>query len=186
MPQRTKVTPAESGNYLMTNIWLLDDKFMTYSAAYSDLEIKKIIEDTFKNDKTDLPIGDKKRPDMVVLYNKDINHDAIVVEFKGANASFDEKRKASSEIKYNCYSLRQKTSEINTIWSYIITSIDTEYESSLLSDDYIPLFTNAKNGKMFYYFAKNANAHIYVLDINAITEDAFARNKTFLNILKNH
>lgn len=187
MPQRTKCDGINNeATYAMTNLWLLDDKFMAFYSAYSDIEIKKIVEEVFlKVDGQGKEIGmDKKRPDMVVFYNKEISHDAVVIEFKGINVSLNEKEKASTEIKRNCFLLSQKAPEINAIWGYIITSIDKEYEVSLIADDYQPLFTNATDGKIFYYYAKNANAHIYVLDINAITSDAFARNKTFLDILK--
>lgn len=187
MPKKTKcISPTNETNYTMTNLWLLDDKFMTFSSAYSDKAIKQIIEEVFFNESIQgQQLGmDNKRPDMVVFYNKEVSHDAIVVEFKGAHAPLGEKEKASSEIKRNCFLLREKAKEINSIWAYIITHIDHEYEVNLLANDYQPLFTNAKDGKIFYYYGKNANAHIYVLDINAITDDAFARNKTFLDILK--
>ena len=44
-----------------------------------------------------------------------------------------------------------------------------------------------KNGNLYKQLSECKDkplAHIYVLDINAITDDAFARNKTFLDILK--
>lgn len=85
----------------------------------------------------------------------------------------------------NCYLLKEKIKEINTIWAYIITTIDDEFEISLRANGYKPRYTNANDGKILYFYNEGV-AHIYALDIKAITADAFARNKTFLDILKNN
>ncbi len=37
---------------------------------------------------------------------------------------------------------------------------------------------------MYYKYYGNINAHIHVIDLQTICDDAFARNKTFLDILK--
>lgn len=48
MPQKTKCLGlTDQANYTMTNLWLLDDKFMTFSSAYSDKAVKQIIEEVF-------------------------------------------------------------------------------------------------------------------------------------------
>ena len=172
-------------DYTMTNLWLLDDKFMTFTNAFSDITIKKIIESIFidstvKSD--DLGMNNKK-PDLAIFYNKEVSRDALVVEFKGANASLGEKEKSIAEISRNCLLLKEKITEIDTIWAYIITSIDDEFEVSLRASGYKKRYTNAKDGKILYFY-NDGIAHIYAIDIKAITADAFARNKTFLEILK--
>ncbi len=180
MPKKSRCTEInDEVNYAMTNLWLLDDKFMAFSSAYSDIELKQIIQEVFfKETSQGQELGmEKKRPDMVVFYNKEISHDAVVIEFKKANATLGEKSAASSEIKRNCYLLSQKAEGINSIWGYIITSIDQEYEVNLIADDYQPLFTNATDGKIFYYYAKNANAHIYVLDIMLLPRRCFRKEQ---------
>lgn len=188
MPQRTIVDNTnETSDYSMTNLWLLDDKFMTFSNAFSDATIKNIIEAIFKNTSiTADEIGmNSKKPDLAVFYNKEISRDALVVEFKGCNASLGEKEKAIAEISRNCYILKEKVKEINNVWAYIITSIDDEFEISLKASGYKERYTNASDGKILYFYNEGV-AHIYALDIKAVTADAFARNKTFLDILKNN
>ena len=186
MPQRTVIDNTDgTADYSLTNLWLLDDKFMTYSNAFSDVTIKTIIESIFK-DSTVTPdeLGmDSKKPDLAVFYNKDISRDALVVEFKGCHATLGEKEKSIGEINRNCYLLKEKIKDINNVWAYIITTIDDEFEVSLRANAYKPRFTNAEDGKIFYFYNEGI-AHVYALDIKAITADAFARNKTFLDILK--
>ena len=186
MPQRKSTHSSDtSGDYTLTNLWLLDDKFMTFSNAFSDVEIRKIIQEIFNITVVpDDEIGmNGKRPDLAVFYNREMSRDALVFEFKNPNASLGEKEKAIAEISRNCLLLKEKIKDIDTIWAYIITSIDHEFEVSLRANGYKRKFTNASNGKILYFY-NDEIGHLYALDINAITADAFARNKTFLSILK--
>ena len=188
MPQGTVINNTDGkADYKMSNMWLLDDKFMTFSNAFSDVSIKTIIETIFKDSTISADdIGmNSKKPDLAVFYNKDISRDALVVEFKSFNATLGEKEKSIAEISRNCYLLKEKIKEINTIWAYIITTIDDEFEISLRANGYKPRYTNANDGKILYFYNEGV-AHIYALDIKAITADAFARNKTFLDILKSN
>ena len=186
MPKRTITDAQNENNYFATNLWLFDDKFMTYTHALSDVNFKHIVETIFANSSMAAnDIGmDLKKPDLAIFYNKDISRDALIVEFKGANAPLGEKEKAIGEIGRNCLLIKEKIPEINTIWAYIVTHIDHEFEVSLRGNGYKPRFTNADDGKIMYFYNDSVPAHIYALDLSAITSDAFARNKTFLDILK--
>lgn len=186
MPKRTITDSQNENNYFATNLWLFDDKFMTYTHALSDVNFKHIVETIFANSSMAAnDIGmDLKKPDLAIFYNKDISRDALIVEFKGANAPLGEKEKAIGEIGRNCLLIKEKIPEINTIWAYIVTHIDHEFEVSLRGNGYKPRFTNADDGKIMYFYNDSVPAHIYALDLSAITSDAFARNKTFLDILK--
>lgn len=184
MPRRTKADSDSSG--YATNLWLFDDKFMTFTNAFSDTNFKKIVETIFENtiaNTEDLGM-DLKKPDLAVFFNKEISRDALIVEFKGANAPLGEKEKAIGEIGRNCLLLKEKVPDINTIWAYIVTNIDHEFEVSLKGNGYKPRFTNANDGKIMYFYNDSVPVHVYALDLGAITADAFARNKTFLDILK--
>ena len=185
MPRRTIADVAQSDGYA-TNLWLFDDKFMTFTNAFSDINFKRIVESVFVNstiDAKDLGM-DLKKPDLTIFYNKDISRDALIVEFKGANASLGEKEKSIGEIGRNCLALKEKVPDINTIWAYIVTVIDQEFEFSLKGSGYKPRFTNASDGKVMYLYNDAVPVHIYALDIKSIVADAVARNKTFLDILK--
>ncbi len=186
MPRRTKTDTQNANNGYATNLWLFDDKFMTFTNAFSDVNFKQIVETIFDN--TAMPTDDLgmdlKKPDLAIFYNRDISRDALIVEFKGANAPLGEKEKAIGEIGRNCLLLKEKVPDINTIWAYIVTNIDHEFEVSLKGNGYKPRFTNANDGKIMYFYNDSVPVHVYALDLGAITADALARNKTFLDILK--
>ena len=185
IPRKSTVSGGNR-DYAMTNLWLLDDKFMTFSNAFSDVTIKKIIEEIFYKDA--LPadeIGmETKKPDVAVFFNKAISRDAMVIEFKSPNATLNEKEKAIGEINRNCLLLKEKIRDVELVWSYIITTIDEQFEVSLRASGYKKRFTNSKNGRIMYFYNDAVGQHAFAIDISAITADAFARNKTFLDILK--
>ena len=184
MPKRSNADSNNDG--YATNLWLFDDKFMTFTYAFSDTNFKRIVENIFDNSisKPDGLGMDLKKPDLAIFFNKEISRDALIVEFKGANAPLGEKEKAIGEIGRNCLILKEKVPEINTIWAYIVTTIDYQFEVTLKGNGYKPRFTNATDGKIMYFYNDSVPVHVYALDLGAIAADAFARNKTFLNILK--
>jgi len=180
MPKGT--TSDKNDNYLLNNLWLLDDKFMTYSYAASDVVIEKIIKEIEEKDKE--KFLSTKKPDLTIFYNKENNKDLVVVEFKGVNASLGEKEKSIAEVARNAMIIKKNISHIQTAWSYIITDIDDEFETSLIASDYKPLFTNDSETKVYYKYHENISTHVFAVDLRSITSDAYARNSTFLNILK--
>lgn len=185
MPQNKAIDVNTQKDYGMTNLWLLDDKFMSFSAAFSDVQIQKMIESVFLKDHVaDDNLGmEKKKPDLAVFYNKEISKDLLVIEFKDPKASLGEKEKSIGEIGRNGILIKEKIKDIDTIWAYIITDIDDEFEVSLRGSGYSKRFTNAVDGKVYYLYNPEVG-HMFAIDIKTITADAMARNKTFLDILK--
>ena len=74
--------------------------------------------------------------------------------------------------------------DVNSIYGYIITKIDEEFNQSLIDNGYIELFSTSIDGKILYAYNKTNNAHIFAIDLKSIVSDAEARNQTFLDILK--
>lgn len=187
MPMRTSCCSSAQEKHLLSNLWLLDDKFMTYSYAASDETIEAIKNDI--EEKNEEKFKDKNRPDITIFFNsQDSQKNVVVIEFKGASASKYEKKKALTELPDDVAIIKKHIPNITTIWSYIITSIDDEFKFSIENQEgYIELFaTESKYCAYYKYFGKQ-NTHEFILDLKAITSDAFARNKTFLDILKgNH
>ena len=130
-------------------------------------------------------MGDKK-PDITILFNKETNKDAVVIEFKKAFATLGEKETAPTEINRNIGIIKRTLSDVNSIYGYIITTIDDEFNQSLKDNGYIELFNTSLDGKILYNYNKTNNAHIFAIDLNTIVADARSRNKIFLDILKNN
>lgn len=184
MPMRTTTSSVDQEKHLLSNLWLLDDKFMTYSYAASDIAIEAIKHDIEIKNTEKFKV--KNRPDLAIFYNTcDGLKNLVIVEFKGANADKYEKKKALTELPDDVAIIKKHIPDILTIWSYVITSIDDEFKESIENQEmYIPLYSNGSTNRIYYkYFAKQ-NAHEFILDLNTITSDAFDRNSIFMEILK--
>ena len=104
-----------------------------------------------------------------------------------------EKGVALYEIQRNLGIITSSFDEIRNIYGYIITKIDDEFCRALEYQDLTKLFSNG-NTPMFYKYnnklkdknGNNVDAHIYLLSAEMICSDATARNKLFLDIIRNN
>lgn len=172
---------------LLNNIWLFDDKFMTYSYIASDKTIKRITEEMYPESET--IVNGSKRPDIFIAFDSadDGIHkrNAVMIELKGPNADIDEKEKSLNELPKHIKIIRNNIPNIDYIWGYIITTIDDNFKQTLdIRDHMHPLFTKSDDSRAYYEFFEKINAHIYVLDLETIASDAKLRNSTFLEIIK--
>jgi hypothetical protein len=169
-----------------SNIWLIDDKYMSYVYMASDKTIKqicKVIRDNQKKDKDDI-YKSNNRPDLVIFSlskeNDEENKSLVVIEFKAIGASQDEKNKAFTEINNNIDIIKKNISNISEIYSYIITSIDEDFKNTIKNQDYNEIIGNG----IYYKYLKNLNGHSYILSVEAILKIASKRNNVFLNFIK--
>lgn len=168
------------------NMWLLDDKFMSFSYIASNKTFNQI--SNILN-KTKISKKDKgsDRPDLFLSFSDDEtteNVDCLVIEIKGIGTSDDEKNKSITELANNVKTIRKQFPNIRNIYSYIITNIDETFLETINAQDFKPFLT--KNESEFYYkYYENNNNHAYVISSNVIAENAHFRNKVFLDLLKN-
>lgn len=184
MPMQTQLEAGDAEKHLLSNLWLIDDKFMTYSYAASDVSVERI--KVALGDSKENFYGRLNRPDLSIFFNKrEGMKDLIMVEFKGIHASKNEKTKSLTELPLDLKIVRNNISNINSIWSYIITTIDEDFKQVIESmDSYQEIFCDDSSLCAYYGYNKKSNAHIYIVDLRSIIADASARNKTFLDILK--
>ena len=168
-------------------IRLLDDKFMSYENMYSDNKIRKIkndIKGTFAS-----TYGDKE-PDLTIFYS---NKDAVVVEFKAIGANNTAKLSSYTEINTNISIVAQNFEDLNCIYGYIITKFSKEFIDFIKSQPGVKEMFSNSNYPIFYFYNDNIKnekgskipAHIYILTTDNIYSDANARNKHFIDIIKN-
>ena len=183
MPMHTSSFSSNEEKHFLSNLWILDDKFMTYSYAASDETVEAIKRDIeIKNNEK---FKDSNRPDLTIFFNSKTEHrNLIMIEFKGANANKYEKNKALTELPDDVAIVKKHIPNINTVWSYIITTIDDDFKFSISNQDFIELFTANSEYCAYYKYFNKQNAHEFILDLKTITSDAFARNKIFMDILK--
>jgi hypothetical protein len=174
------------------NIWSIDDKFMSYTEAFSDEKIstiKKQIYDNYK--KTN---GDLKEPDITLLYSnetKDGYKDAVVCELKAFDISSDRKLVSITELNRNLGYIVKGIDNINNVWGYIITTLDESTQEELsMQQGVSQIFTNGMTPVYYYYNGniedinkRKVPCHVYIISPESLVKDARERNKTFLDIL---
>lgn len=176
---------ANPEHLYFNNIWLLDDKFMSYAYVASDLTIKTIKSDIGSED---CECISQKRPDLFVLYNNpedsDLRKDVVLIEFKKGNIDYKEKLSAIDQVDEYKEKLKEIV-KINNFYCYIICDFkadDRDVERVMTNRAFTKVFSN--NECMYYGYLQGSNTHVTFISSNSIFADAKARNETFLNILK--
>jgi len=178
------------------NLWLLDEKYMTYTTAMSNKSIKEIVEEITQEDFT---LNDTTSPDIAIIFsdnpknNTDVNKkvDVIIVELKKRGVKLAKAEEVISQLKQRATKLLKfYPNKIQRIWFYGIVEFNKEFRLSLKNDEYTPLYSKDslyyKENKV-YLEEDDAIPYLigtYILSIDAFIKDAKARNATFLQILK--
>lgn len=172
------------------NIWIFDDKFMSYTYAASDKTIAKIVSDvTGKNINEIVQYQKNKEPDLVIFYSdeENKNKDVLLIEFKKLKGTIDDKERGINQINRYPRYIRENIDNIRSIYTYTILDIDDELKDGLTKEH--GFHENAfgdKDNKISAYYRYNqaVKAHINVISFSQLIKDAFKRNEIFLNILK--
>ena len=171
-------------NVYDNNLWIFDDKYMTYVYAASDMQISRCQKALAEiaND-----ANSPYRPDLAIFFSnkENLKKDVLVVEFKACGASIDEKSKSFWEINRNAQAARKSINNIDRIWCYTITKFDDKFIENIENQDFTPLFTNGEKKELYYRYFNKINAHCYYISLDALLADANARNNIFLDIIRN-
>ena len=176
------------------NIWVFDDKYMTYDIILSEKEMSEVIQVI-----TDGEVFEKDddRPDIAIIFssnpydeNKDKKVDVVIVELKKKGISAERNFDVETQLKKRAGRLMQYyNNKIQQIWFYGIVDFDEEFEK-LVAGEYHQLFSK---GKVYYKpteVVTQINPRIsfpigiFLLDFDAMVNDADTRNSFFLNIIK--
>ena len=175
------------------NVWVLDDKFMSYCTVLSEAEMSKVIDVITDGEAKD---SDDDRPDITIFFSADPTKgdhklDIVVVELKRLGI----KAEQNSIIEFQLDTRTQRLAEyygkrIQRMWFYGIVEFDERYETHLVNNGYNPLFSKGSiyfKSKTIYTDKSKSYGVIqnsYIMDFKALVEDANLRNETFLKILK--
>lgn len=175
------------------NVWVLDDKFMSYCTVLSEAEMSKIINVITNGEVKD---SDDDRPDITLFFSADPTKedrmlDVVVVELKRLGI----KAEQNSIIEFQLDTRTQRLAKyydkrIQRMWFYGIVEFDERYETHLVNNGYDPLFSNGSiyfKSKTVYTDKSKSYGVIqnsYIMNFKALVEDANSRNETFLKILK--
>lgn len=168
------------------NLWLLDDRYTTYSYAASDKRIREVLKGIDEENGDTYILDDK--PDLSLFFshnpNKPERLKSVLVEIKPFDYASKPDRKKFAGIQQlldyvKAFKEKEKIEEVS---SFLITEIDEKLADRLRTDGYTPLFS--LESPIYHRFYSEPNISIFVISASTLIKDAEARNKVFLDIIK--
>lgn len=182
MPMRTKLNNRNK-NYTTNNLWLLDDKFMSFTNAMSDKSIRESVSEI--NQKVITFNGSKKEPDLVMYFNNNEYKDKLImIEFKSFSVSDKNKILGITQLLEYIEIINKYMIDVKERWYYLITTIDSDFARALERSNFKSIFSNKRVGYFQYYSDDLIRSNIYVLDIESLVYDSNLRNQAFMDIFK--
>ena len=193
VPQRTVLREGDfSQDIYKNNSWILDDKFMTYSTVLSEMEMTDLIKELTKDENVE---RNDDRPDIAVIFSNDPKtsekFDVVIIELKRKGLKSEDNIRIEAQLEKRArdlFSIYQN--KIQSLWLYGIVELDNDYKAVLSTAGYQPMFSK---GNIFVHTGDitvdwesriKIPAVRYILDFDALVNDADARNKTFLSLIK--
>jgi hypothetical protein len=172
-----RFTQSENSDFRTNNLWLFDDRFMSYDKIFSDLQIKTIFPELHAN---------LDKPDILTIsgntFEKEQITDIVVIELKRPEAQNDVAIAESELLKYSRFARASNHQNIR-IWTYAFISFDEEASLALDDKSYNKIPVHG-GWPIRYKYHDKPNTIINFIDYKALAYDAESRNNTFLNILK--
>jgi len=172
-------TTDEKENYKTNNLWLFDDRFMTYDKVFSEAQINKMFPELIKN---------TKRPDILSLsvvsntYTKEDITDIVIIELKRADDNIDPSGAETQLLRYSRY-INDISRDLKIrIWTYAFLKFNEQTEFDLDNKSYNKIPVQGQY-PIYYRYYENPNTIINFLDYRSMADDANNRNKTFMKIL---
>lgn len=195
-PKHSEFKEGElSKDLYKNNVWVLDDKFMSYCTVLSEAEMSKVINVLTAGEET--KNDDDDRPDIAIFFSSDPNKegsmfDVVIIELKRLGLTAEN----NSIVEFQLDTRAQKLAEyygkrVQRMWFYGVVEFNDKYETHLVNSQFNPLYSN---GNIYFrskivYTDKNKTSCViqnaYIMDFKALVEDANSRNETFLTILRN-
>lgn len=172
-----RYTKDDIGDFRSNNLWLFDDRFMTYDKVFSDKQIKEIFPDLYQQ---------LDKPNILSISSNtfDKNHitEIVIIELKRPEIQNGVAIAEAELLKYSRFARGSNLKNIR-IWTYAFIQFDENVDLELGDKGYnrIPVH----NGwSIRYRYYDTVNTIINFIDYRALAVDAESRNNTFLNILK--
>jgi hypothetical protein len=168
------------------NVWLVDDKFLSYSNIYSDETLAKIIQEVGNV----IEAKQQRRPDVAAFFSKDDeNHPnkLVIIEFKKPGADIFENNKALMQCRLYASELADRISTVLEVFAFSVVEIDDAFYRDMKQTGFKDVFS--LNDRVVYNdfligSTSEIPLHLYVMPASALIKDAKARNRVFEEVLQ--
>lgn len=165
-------------NYKSNNLWLFDDRFMTYDKIFSEAQLQEVFPDLKNNlDRTDI-ISIVSN-----TYEKEEITDIVLIELKRPNEKITPAEAQRELRSYADYINQSREYNKIRIWAYAFLKFDDDTARDLRLDEYNQIPTQTKYPIFYKYSGITTNMVMNFLDYESLAYDADIRNKTFMKIL---
>lgn len=171
------------------NVWILDDRFMSYSTILSDEIMAKVVKEIALDD-----IKDDSKPDITMVFSGNPDQEekisVVVIELKKHGLPLAKNEEVVSQLRQRARKLlKYFPNKIERIWFYGISDINSEFRISLIEDGFKELFSH---GQIFFkpqnIIVADENTpftvDLFIMTYESLISDSESRNSTFLRILK--
>ena len=195
LPKRSVLQNGDIDSIYNNNLWLLDNKYMTYTTAMSERTMTEVLDEITQkaND-----IKDDGRPDIAIVFSDNPNNadnnsvDVVIVELKKRGITLAKTEEVESQLQQRAVKLlKHYPNKIQRMWFYGIVEFTDAFKLSLRNDKYTPLYSKDslyyKENEWYTDLSDDSKPYkvgTYILSIDAFLKDAKAHNEVFLNILK--
>lgn len=168
------------------NIWLVDDKFLSYSSIYSDEALTTIVQEVGKS----VESKQQRRPDVAAFFSRDSeNHPnkLVIVEFKKPGADIFDNNKALIQCRLYASELSERISTVREVFAFSIVEIDDEFYRDMKQTGFKDVFSLTERVVYNDFLIGSKSEiplHLYVLPASALIKDAKARNRVFEEVLR--
>lgn len=168
------------------NVWLVDDKFLSYSNIYSDESLANIVREVGEETES----KQKRKPDVAAFYSKDNAgrpNKLVIIEFKKLGADIFENNKSLVQCRLYASELVDRIKTIREVFAFSIVEIDDEFYRDMKRTGFKDVFS--LNERVVYNdfvigSADDIPLHLYVMPAASLITDAKARNRVFEEVLR--
>ena len=168
------------------NVWIVDDKFLSYSSIYSDETLAKIVREVGLNTES----KQQRKPDIAAFYSKDndgLPNKLVIIEFKKPGADIFENNKALVQCRLYAGELADRIESVREIFAFSIVEINDEFYRDMKNTGFKDVFSLSEKVVYNDYNIGSSNQiplHLYVMPASSLIADAKARNRVFEEVLR--
>lgn len=168
------------------NVWLVDDKFLSYSSIYSDQSLATIVQEVGDS----VESKQRRRPDVAAFFSKDSeNHPnkLVIIEFKKPGADIFDNNKALMQCRLYAGELAERIPTVREVFAFSIVEIDNEFYRDMKQTGFKDVFSLTERVVYNDFLIGSKDEiplHLYVMPASSLIKDARARNRVFEEVLQ--
>lgn len=168
------------------NVWLVDDKFLSYSSIYSDETLAKIVREVGVETET----KQQRKPDVAAFFSKDNEghpNKLVIIEFKKPGADIFDNNKALLQCRLYASELVDRIETVREVFAFSIVEIDDEFYKDMKRTGFKDVFSLSERVVYDDFVIGSGDdipMHLYVMPAASLITDAKARNRVFEEVLR--